>query len=106
MQWENRLIGDNESICKVSVDGTDFQIQEPTDFSKVWFSHKFKSAGLRYEVAIAIQTGHVVWTNGPYPAGWSDLKIFRDKLKKKLKNGERVEADKGYRGEPNKVDPP
>jgi hypothetical protein len=39
----------------VTVDGTDFRINEPTDFSTKWFSHKFKDPGLRYEVAISIK---------------------------------------------------
>ena len=90
----------------MSVDGTDFRINEPKPFSRKWFSHKFRGAGLRYEVAVAIQSGHIVWTNGPFPAGTPDLKIFRQDLKKQLKNGERVEADKGYRGEPTKIDLP
>ena len=90
----------------MSVDGTDYRINKPKPFSKKWFSHKFKGAGLRYEVAVAIQSGHIVWTNGPFPAGTPDLKIFRQDFKKVLKNGERVEADKGYRGEPTNIDLP
>ena len=59
-----------------------------------------KKGGLRYEVAICIQTGDVVWINGPYPAGCThDLRIFRDSLMTYLDDGERVEADGGYIGE-------
>ena len=101
--WENRLISDNGSICKVSVDGTDFKIYEPKPFSKKWFSHKFKGAGLCYEVAVAIQTGHIVWTNGPFPAGVPDINIFRQDLKKELMNGEQVEADKGIEVSPPRL---
>jgi DDE superfamily endonuclease len=55
---------------------------------------------LRYEVALCIRTGDIVWVSGPFPAGqWPDLKIFRLELKHYLGPGERVEADKGYRGE-------
>jgi hypothetical protein len=82
------------------VDGTDFRIQEPTPFNKEWYSHKFKGPGLRYEVAICIQTGDIVWINGPFkPGKWTDLKIFRRNLKHHLAPQEMVEADKGYRGE-------
>ena len=91
----------------MTVDGTDFQIYEPTPFSKKWYSHKFAGAGLRYEVAVCIQTGDIVWFNGPFPCGsWPDLKIFRSGLKEKLLHGEMVEADRGYRGEPTKVRTP
>jgi hypothetical protein len=74
----------------VTVDGTDLQIYEPTPFSKKWYSHKFRAAGLRYEVAVCIQTGDIVWFHGPFPCGeWPDLKIFRDGLKKVLAPGEK-----------------
>ena len=93
-------------MCKVTVDGTDFRILEPSPFSKKWYSHKFRGPGLRYEVAVGIQSGHIVWTNGPFPAGTPDIVIFRHSLKNVLTEGERVEADKGYRGERTKIDLP
>lgn len=77
VKWENRLNADKGKTCKVTVDGTDCQIFEPRPFSKQWYSHKFKKAGVRYEVAVCIQTGWIVWINGPYPCGaWPDIKIF------------------------------
>lgn len=84
----------------VSVDGTDFEIHEPTPFSSGWYSHKFRGPGLRYEVALAISTGDIVHINGPFPCGnYPDITIFRSKLRGMLQDGEMVEADKGYRGE-------
>lgn len=81
----------------MSVDGTDFRIQEPTPFSRIWYSHKFKGAGLRYEVGVSINKGFIVWTNGPYPCGsYTDIVIFRDQLKACLLVSEVVLADKGY----------
>lgn len=81
----------------MTVDGTDFPIYEPTPYSRKWYSHKFKGPGLRYEIAMSIQSGDIVWCNGPYPAGWSDLKIARDALVFQLEPGEMVCADGGYR---------
>jgi hypothetical protein len=86
------------------VDGTDFRIETPYGEHKKFYSHKFKKSGLRYEVAISIQAGDIVWVNGPFPCGqWPDIKIFRRSLIKKLPFGEKVEADDGYRGEPYHV---
>ena len=84
--------------CLVSVDGTDFQI--PYNGRK-FHSHKYKfGSALRYEVAVCIRTGELVWINGPYEPGiWSDLSIFRNALLSELEDGERCEADDGYRGE-------
>ena len=84
----------------MTVDGTDFQIQEPTPFSPMWYSHKFNGPALRYEVAVCIQTGWIVWTGGPFPAGdFPDLEIYRLDLKTRLCEHERVEADEGYSGD-------
>jgi DDE superfamily endonuclease len=98
--WENRFRGDTYQRCLITVDGTDFVIQEPTTFSSSWYSHKFRGPGLRYEVGIAISTGDIVWYHGPFPCGaFPDLKIFRLKLKDKLGYAENVIADNGYRGD-------
>ena len=97
MHWENRYKEDNGSQCLVSVDGTDFEIQEPSPFSPKWFSHKFKGPGVRYEVAICIQTGEPVWINGPFPCGsWNDLRIARSALVDALDPGEYYLADGGW----------
>ena len=67
-------------------------------WSKKWFSHKFKGPGLRYEVAVSIKKGDIVWIAGPYIWGkWNDLEIFRDGLIYELEENERVEADNGYK---------
>ena len=95
--WENRNVGHNGSRCRVSIDGTDFRIYEPTPFSKSWFSHKFKGAGLRYEVGIAIQTGWIVWIHGSFPCGdWPDLAIARHGVCNMVDDGELLIADGGY----------
>ena len=97
----------NGSTCKVSIDGTDFCIQQLKPFNKMWYSHKFNRPGVQYEVAISIQGGDIVWVNGPFACGsWPDIKIFRQNLKHALLPGEKVEANLGYRGEPAKVDLP
>ena len=88
----------------MTVDGTDFMILEPTPFSSRWYSHKSKGPGLRYEVAVSINGGDIVHTNAPFPCGaWPDITIFRSELIHKLDEGEMVEADRGYSGEPTKV---
>ncbi len=84
----------------VSLDGTDFRINEPTPFDKKWFSHKFKAAGVRYEIGISIAMGEIVWASGGFPCGeWPDLKIAKNLY---LKNASRevTLADKGYRLDP------
>ena len=90
------------------MDGTDFRIQQVLPFSTTWNSHKFKGPGVRYEVGIAIQTGWIVWTAGPYRAHVPDTEIFRSELKAQLlkTSGERVEADADYGGEHGLVDLP
>ena len=94
----------NNLYSKLTVDGVDFPIEEPSPFHKRWFSHKTNGPALRYEIAISIVGGNICWTNGPFPAGqYADLTIFRRGLMKKLGKDEFVEADHGYKGEPNKI---
>jgi len=66
----------------------------------MWYSHKHRGAGLRYELAVSIGKGRVVWANGPFRCGeHSDLSIFRSGLKKLLDTEEFVIADNGYHDE-------
>ena len=89
---------DNGSMALVTVDGTDFCINEPTPFGSKWNSHKFKHAGLRYEIRICIQTGWIVWVYGPFPADqWTDLNISRLGINKAIAAGEVFVADKTYK---------
>jgi DDE superfamily endonuclease len=75
---------------------------EPQPFDPKWLSQKFNGPGVKYEVAVCIQTGWIVHVNGPYPCGsWHDLTVARDDLCYKLLaqsqfEGEMALADGGY----------
>ena len=97
----------------MTVDGTDFKINHPTigifDFKRIqdYYSYKINHSGLRYQVGVCIQTGHSVWTAGPYKPGLcNDIKIFCHALYYNLMSGEKVETDKGYRDYPHKIETP
>ena len=100
-------MNDNGSRCKITVDGTDFRILEPTPFNRKWFSSKFRGPGVRYEVGVCIQTGWIVWINGPFPCGgWPDLKIALNDLVHMFVGDERAVADSGYKGHEHYFDTP
>lgn len=81
------------------MDGVDFRILEPT-FDPKWYSHKFRSAGLRYEVGLCIRTGKIVWFNGGFPCGtYPDLKVAYECYIHIIENGELTMADKGYKND-------
>ncbi len=121
MKWKDRFERDPhlkvlpQRTCLATVDCVDFPISEPRTASEakkkqfgkkdpLWYSKKLNRAGVRYEVAIAIQTGKIVWVNGPFPCGqFNDVTIFAMKLKKKLGPKEMVECDNGYPGHPDHV---
>ena len=101
----------------ITVDGTHCLIEEPTfdDFAhnKKYYSHKFHTAGLDYEVALSIFESKCVWVAGPYPAGKHDITIFRHKLMRKMLESRAASgveyrglADRGYRGEPELLSVP
>mgnify|MGYP003341104881 FL=1 len=68
-------------VFKVSVNGTHFPVQETYlsdgKVDKGYYSHKFKSSGLSYEVAVVIFSDQIVWVNAPFQAGMTDLHIFK-----------------------------
>ena len=95
-------------IFALSVDGVHCRIFEPNHgrYSKnpAYYSHKFKQAGLDYEVALSVHENKCIWTNGPFPAGKSDISVFRaaNGLKAKMvaeSAGKLGIANLGYRGE-------
>ena len=98
--WENRKINDIGNDCLVSVDWTDCWIPNQKNAGSLFYTFKFCHAGLRYEIALCILTGHIVWIMGPFPCGdWPDVEVFRFALKQMLDPKERVEADDALVGE-------
>ena len=84
----------------VDYDGVDCRTTKQGRSLKAFYSHKFKSSGVRYGVASSISKGDIVHIDGPHaPGDWNDLMCFRVHLKPRLEHGERVEADDGYIGE-------
>jgi hypothetical protein len=72
--------------------------------SSGWYSKKFNKAALVYEIGVAIYHNKIVWTNGPFPAGQNDKKVFNKPggLKEKIRQtGKRGVGDEGYVGDPN-----
>ena len=60
--------------------------------------------GVWEEVGLCICTGKIVKIHGPFPCGqWPDIKVFWHALISELEEGEKVEADLGYRGKPRHV---
>ena len=53
--FDRRLVGDTGNVALMSIDGTDFRINEPQPFSTIWYSHNFKGPGLRYEIGFNIK---------------------------------------------------
>lgn len=107
---------DDDEIYIFSVDGVHFTINEVRTMpGPEWYDPKSNSAGLAYEVAVAIRSSRIVSTNGPHPASKHDMTIFRGgttKEKKenweknslyfKIPEGKRAIGDSGYAGEPEK----
>ena len=62
--------------CFISVDGTDCPVFKPWPFSKKMYSHKLNGPGLKYEVAVCLKTGQIVWISGPFVGSKTDSTIF------------------------------
>lgn len=76
------------------------RIYEPTPFSPEYYSHKINNAGLRYKIGLSFGSGEIVWVHAPFTCGsFSDVRIFRIGMKRKLLRGEYVVAHGGYTDE-------
>ena len=80
----------------ITVDCTDCDIEEIQPFKAVYWSHKSNHAAFKYEVAVSIRGGDIVWVSGPWPAAVSDKKIFALHLAEHLGDNEFAEVDNGY----------
>ena len=113
LTWTSQIVFNNRFKSRdedqqsfITVDCTDCVIEEKRiPFCKIWYSHKSHGPGVRYEIAICIKTGDIVWVSGPFPAGIPDLLIFDIGLAKWLLPNELVEADNGYKGRDNVMIP-
>jgi hypothetical protein len=91
----------------MTVNGTYFHILQKVIATKGNAFASYKYAGksaLHYKLGVDILAGNLVWIQGPYPAGkYTNIKIFNKVLRNFLEPGERVKADEGYRGHPDKI---
>jgi hypothetical protein len=74
---------DGDEIFIITVDGTDCAIWEHkhNTLPKRYFSKKKNRAAVKYLVALAIFSPHVVFVDGPFPAGqFNDIAAFRSRL--------------------------
>ena len=107
IDFKSRLVGNKLNDCLMTINGTDFCIQQKgiTKKGNAFGSHKYSGkSALQYKLDIDILKGNLVWVEGLYPAGaWPDIKIFLNTLVGHLLPGKCVEANNGYVGHPNKI---
>jgi hypothetical protein len=66
-------------------------------YNREQYSHKFKHGGLKYEIAIDIFTGRVVWISGPHRGGLHNKTIFVEMgLREKIQLGKKFVTDRVY----------
>jgi len=98
---------DKGCICPITIDGTGFHIYEPGPFDCRWYLHKFHGPAICYEINVCIQTGWIVWINGPFaPGDWSNLSITQYGIAKWLDHGQKYLADGGCRSQDGNVETP
>ena len=99
IKLDNRFHGfDGTATCLMSVDGIDCLINEPWPFEEKWYSQKFNGPAVKYEIAVCIKSGYIVWTHGPFVASANDATICINGLVTHLADDEGLEVDAGYKG--------
>lgn len=91
----------------ISLDGVHCRFPDPKHptLSKdpSFYSHKSNSAGLAYELALALFEPKLVWLKGPLPAGANnDMSMYQAHLKNLIPDGKIAVTDGGY---PDRRDP-
>ena len=91
----------------MTINGMDYRILQKGAARKgnAFGSFKYASkSALHYKLGVDILTGNLISVLRPYPAGkYTDIPIFNSVLSNCLEPGERVEADNGYVGRPDKI---
>ena len=101
--WDKSLDSKDTEVFAISADGVDFKMWErqhpdfPYDSKAM--SHKFRSCGAKYIIALSVFESKCVFIEGPFRGGKHDLDMFRESgLMKKMKdNGKVCIADRGFR---------
>lgn len=104
------MVGDDGTKpCLVYADGKNFSTHQLLRLSlkqrQKWYDHKSNGFGLKYEIATCIRTGDIVHYVGPFRAAIHDITVYRSFLKGMLRPGEKIMADRGYRGDDTVVTP-
>jgi hypothetical protein len=82
-----------------SIDVTVCPIERPKKHQEQYYSAKHKCHALKYEIAVHLKTGLVIWVSGAYPGSMHDLTIAKTKFINILQNNEIALADKAYIGD-------
>ena len=71
----------NLPVFLLTVHGIHCLIEEPQHPTKSKdrsdYSHKFKTAGVDYEIGLSVYDNRLVWMNGPMRASRHDITVFR-----------------------------
>lgn len=91
-------VTDDRVLIWLTVDGTDCRINEPTPFSKKWYSVKFGGPAVKYEIGIDM-AGNICWVSKLYRGGKSDLSIYQSPggLRDHMPPNRLAQADDGYK---------
>ena len=82
--WPESSFNDpNAEIFIIGVDGVDFKVWEKkhplVNKDSKMCSHKFKSAGVKYEIGVSSYDSKCVWISGPFRCGKHDATIYQGK---------------------------
>merc|ERR1711915_71933 len=92
-------------IFIVSVDGVDFKVWEKKHprfkVDRGQYSKKFNHGALKYEIAIDVYTGRIVWISGPHRGAEHDKTIFKMGLQHRIPAGKKVICDRAYGSKDN-----
>lgn len=105
VKLEYRFVDYDEKTPSCSIDCTVCKIKRPNpSIQSSYWSVKHQNHCLKYELVVNLNNGLICWVNGPFSGSVHDLTAARSTLLKRFPPpDERILADKGYIGEPEKI---
>jgi hypothetical protein len=99
ISWDKGFDDPEHKTHTIYIDGIDMMAWERkyAYLSKdpAFCSHKSNGCAYRYMIAVSVYQSKIVGIYGPYPGSYSEIEIFQEHIKTKIKQGKYGVADKG-----------
>jgi hypothetical protein len=99
IRWDKGFDDPERETHIISIDGADMMAWERKNAyllkDPAFCFHKSNGCAYRYMIAVSVYWLKILGIYGPYPGSYSEIKIFQEHIKTKIKQGKYAVANKG-----------